>query len=356
MHWRSAKCSRAATVIALMANMMWPTMALATDLSLVFEDPRVELDESRFLDQAVEHRFSFRNEGDAEVAVVEVVDISGSGQVAVTPTRIPPGGKGEVLVRQPMMRLGEFNHRYAILTDEPGRPRYRLTLSGFAQSAYDPEVQRIEFGWIHRSQGGEQRFELMSREVERLEIVGAEGLPEWLKLGPVERVGVAEEGVAATLVLVPGAPLGVRDGTVVLYTNVAHQPRQRVAWTASIFGDIVPSANVIDLGLGREGGQVETTVRFESRSGSTFEIERVEGLPSELNATFRPCQEDGDAPSACWLLTLVARSATRTNLNGECYLFVQGETEALPMRFRAIFVGRDTEIRQLEVPDAEGTS
>ncbi len=352
MALRSTSIGAAVRITALMALVggasSWP--ARASETTLVLDEPRAEFDRAAYLDEVVEHRFAFRNEGATDVIVVEVVDVSGSAEIEISPTTIAAGASGEIVVRQPMERLGEFNHRYAILTDESGRPRYRFTLSGFAQSAYDPEVIRVDLGWIDRAQGGEQRIELSSREVARLEVLGTDGLPDWLALREVERLGVAGEGMALTLTMAPNAPLGMQGGEAQIRTNVGHQQTQRVAWSANVFGDIVPSENPIEFGLGREGGRVETAIRLESRTGTAFEVDRIDDLPTQLTASYRPCGGEDPTPSPCWHLELVASSAGRDNLSGVFQVRLVGQSEPLPLRFRAIFVGRDTMIQQLEVP------
>ena len=237
----------------------------------------------------VTHRFAFRNRGSRPVRISGLRPVSSRGGAAAHPERVPPGGDGYVLVRQPTAgRLGLATFRFAVQADDGG-PERKLALSGFVQSAYDPDQPLVDFGTV--APGATATIDLFSREVERLEVREVAGAPPFLSAQAGRRVGAVREGVALRLHLGPDAPLGYHTGALRVRTNVGHQPEVTVAWRAGVFEDVVPSEAPVDLGLVREGQPFTRVVRLERRSGEPLDVERVEGAGERIAVAVEPCAE-----------------------------------------------------------------
>jgi hypothetical protein len=314
----------------------------------------LEFDEvhARFADRwqhdTVEHVWRFENKSPAAVRVVETVVVSGTAEIAAEPLTVPPGGTGRVTVRQALGdRLGESAFRYAIVTDEAGGARYRFTLSGFVQSAYDPESPALDFGFVDRTTGGTAEFELFSREVDRVVVTGVEGAPAWLAVTEPGRAGVAGEGAVVLGSLAPGAPEGYVSGTVTLKTNVAHQPEINLSWRAIVAGDVVPTENPLDLGIADIGVERQTELRLLSRSGRPFSIARLEA-DDAFSFADGPCPGlAGEQAALCRNVSVRWTPRERQRLGGAIRVYVAGQADPITVRYRGLAVPPGTEIRDL---------
>lgn len=313
----------------------------------------------RYQFESVAWSWEIKNPGQAPVQISQLIALDGTGRLAVEPETLPPGASGRITLVQPLAeRLGGVAFRYAILTDEPGLPRYRFTLSGFAQSAYDPELLRFDFGTLDRQKGGTATATLASREVDRLELLEALDLPSFLQISwgaapaaaGVESADEAPIEVRATMA--PGAPQGPLGGKWTLRTTLPHQPLVPAQFTAQVYADVVPRENPVRLGAIRLGQVGVRTVQLSSRSGRPFAVSSArEATPVEgaLSITSRSC-EGGPAPSACQELELRLTPQAIGQVSGEITVQLTGDNEPFPLRYNALVIRPDAVIRQLEAP------
>lgn len=315
--------------------------------ALVFTDDPHQRFADSYQHAVVEHLFTAENRGPDPVTVEQALAVRESAELAAEPTVITPGGQLRVRVRQPLgNELGEAAFRYALITDEPGVSRYRFSLSGFVQSAYDPERPLFDFGLVDRDRGARSSVELFSREVDRLELLGVTTGSSAVRL-EASRTGIAGEGLLLTAVLEPGASLGTLSGTATLTTNVANQPTVEVPLLAQVFGDLVPNEHPIKLGLVRVGEHLTRDVILRSRSGRLFSIDHVEDLGGSLATDAAPCS--GDGPSDCWVVRLIVDAGSPGMLGGTLRIVTDRDGETLPLAYGGIVVGRETEVRQLDL-------
>ncbi len=282
--------------------------------ALVFtEDPNQTFPDS-YQHAVVEHVFTAENRGRLPVAIEQSLAVRGSAELTAEPAVVEPGGRVKVRVRQPLeSEIGHASFRYALITDEPGVSRYRFTLSGFVQSAYDPERPAFDLGFVDRDRRARSSLEIYSREVDRLELLGVT-TGEAAILVEVSRAGIAEEGLLLTAVLEPGAALGTLTGTVTLKTNVVNQATLEIPLSAQVFGDLVPSEHPIAIGLVRVSEHVTKDIVLRSRSGRPFSIERIEDRGGVLATDATPCS--GTSPSDCWVVRLIAEATEPMMLGG----------------------------------------
>lgn len=314
---------------------------------LVFEERHARFGD-RYQGSTIEHRFPFSNTGTEVVTVVDTIAVAGTGEVSVSPRRVPPGGQGVATVRQPLARqLGTAAFRYALITDEPGADRYRFTLSGFVQSAYDPEAPSIDFGVVDRALGGTGEIELSSREVRALEARPAADLPDSIVIRPLGRAGPGGQGQRLEATLQPGLAPGLISGSFLLETNVAHQSTIRVFYRAHVVGDVVPSENPLQLGVTRIGEVLRKEITLESTSGRPVQIESVADTEALFDWNVETCVEGGDS---CRTLVLSHAAQVPLSLVGKLQVHLAGEADPLTLNYRGIVVSADTVIRTLEVP------
>lgn len=316
--------------------------------ALVIDGPRARFDDA-FQSAEVTHRFPFRNRGAKPVVIEQALALAPGGTVEARPRVVPAGGEGEIVVRQSLADvLGLVTFRYALVTDEAGVSRYRVLLSGFVQSAYEPERAFLDFGGLDCGTGGAGSFELFSREVERLEVVDISGVPDGVRVRITERAGDADEGVRIRVELAGGGMLGTRTGRFQLRTNVPQQPTFDVGFRASVFCDLVPSESPVVLGLANEGQEVTRAVELVSRTGRPVKIDRAEDPTEVVRATIVPCGEERDS---CVGLRLQIDSARKGGLNGTVLVFEAGAAEPIPLAYTGLVVGAEKVVKRVELAD-----
>jgi hypothetical protein len=290
----------------------------------------------------VTHRFAFRNRGPSTVRITELRPISPRARATAHPDVIPAGGEGYVEFEQPTGgRLGLASFRIALKADD-GAPERKLALTGFIQSAYDPDQPLIDLGTA--APGASGSVELFSREVARLEVREVLDAPEFLTADTAGRAGPAREGVVLRLALRPDTPLGFHAGTLRLRTNVAHQAEVPVLWRAGVYEDVVPSESPLDLGVVREGRPFVKVIRLERRSGGLLEVERVATDNAAVKAELAPCPTPSDSCRA--LRVSGVGPAAGTPLGGTVTVNVKG-ARPLSLPYSAILVGAQATVKDM---------
>ena len=288
------------------------------------------------------HRFAFRNRRTVPVRITELRPVSPRGRASAHPDLVPPGGLGYVLVEQPTGgRLGLASFRYALKADD-GAPERKLALTGFIQSAYDPDQPVVDMGTA--GPGASGSLELFSREVDRLEVREVLDAPAFLSVEAQGRAGPAQEGVVLRLGLRPDAPLGFHTGTLRVRTNVERQPEVPVLWRAGVFEDVLPSEGALDLGVVREGQPFVKVVQLERRSGERLEVERLETGDPAVKAEIVPCPKPSDS---CRGLRLSGVGPPAGAPLGGTVTVVPKGSRPLSLPYSGILVGAQTTVKDL---------
>lgn len=298
--------------------------------------------------ETVERVFTVRNDGPDMVIVEEAIAVRGGALVSVDPPNIPPGQVATISVNQPVEDgLGKTSFRYALITDEPGVARYRFSLSGFVQSAYDPERLTLDLGRLDRGRGGTAEIELASREVERLEVFGiVSELPPYLEL-TTGQTGIAGDRVVVKARVHSGAPLGVNFGEARLETNVPNQPVMILSYRAEVFGDVVPSEHPIAMGLLQVGAIAVKQFAITSRSESPFCVISVRDSGDHLGIEVAPC--NNVEPDVCYVIRLSASVEQPGLFGGVLEVDLEDSTETIPLTYGGVAVPEGTRVKQLEV-------
>ncbi len=327
-------------------------------LALVFDTPHAEFGE-RYQHQTVVHRFAVENPAAHAVRIVSLLPRSGDGWVEGVPVELPPGGRAELVVHQPMAeRLGKTAIRIGAYTDErdgfdvsPGTAHYKLSISGFVQSAYDPEALQVGLGWVDQTVGSRASFELASREVPALTLIGVRDAPDGITVRDIGAVGLPGEGRKFELTLAPGAALGFHEGLLHLETNVTNQPLMALRYWANVFADVVPDRNPIKLSGGRAFETVTEVVELRSRSGKTVQVFSFEDTAGAFELmSDEPCVAD---QNSCRRLTLRAQPTASGPIEGTLQIRLSDEEPPLPLLYRGWVLDANAVIRQIDA--TEGT-
>jgi hypothetical protein len=293
----------------------------------------------------VEQQFPFTNRG-ARAVTIEAEPLLRTATAVVRPALVAPGESGAITVRIPVGdRLGRTGFRVRVTTDDPGLPEAKLTVTGFVQSAFEPESALVDLGFLDRSTGGRQRFEVATREAATLRVLAVDGVPPWLGVSADSAVEPGHP-TAVLLEVRPGAPLGRHLEVLRLRTDLGVQPEYRFRVVANVFGPVVPGSNPVDLGLVRVGERRTRSVTLTRRDGQPLVVEGVDDVPPGLLVGEGPCEEPA-VGAACRLLTFTAAPEDTTPLQGRLRVRVRGESEPLPLDFAAIVAARDAHVTDL---------
>jgi hypothetical protein len=316
--------------------------------ALVIEAPRAEFPDT-FQHQAVRHTFRFENRGAKDVVIDEAFGLKPGATVVCRPTRVPPGGRGTIEVSQDVQdALGATSFRFALVTDEPGVSRYRVSLSGFVMSGYSPETALLDFGRITRGAAASRSIELSSREVDRLEVRRVEDVPDFIDLHTGERTGLADEGIVVRARIKERPPLGLSAGRIVLWTNAPTQPRVEIHYAAQVFADVEPDAHPLSFQIVRMGEPKTIDVRLTSRSGNAFEVKEVVDTLGVVDVASEPCG-GGTGPSPCVVLHATARVLGPLTLQGSLLVKLANDPEVLPLAYGGMVVSPQARVEDLDV-------
>lgn len=296
--------------------------------------------------------YVLRNTGTARARVLGVEPAQPGGDIQLDPgPELLPGASLVVRVRQDLgARLGRAAFRYSVRTDQPGAALRKLTLSGFVQSAYDPERALLDLGALDQTLGGERALVLATREASHLRVVGIEGAPAWLHVdAQPEASDPARPGLRLRARVAAGAPLGLQAGVLRVRTDLARQPTYELAWRAAIFGDVVPAQPGLDLGLLRLGESRQATLALRSRTQAAVRLTRVEVDGPGLHVEAVAC----DHEPGCVELRLGVEPRELGTLAGRVLVHLVGASEPLPIPYAGLVVRPDTQVRDLPLPPDE---
>jgi hypothetical protein len=283
---------------------------------LVVEEPIARFGEA-YSGTEIAQSFAVRNDSTKPVSIVSVTPNSPPTRIDPLPAPIPSGGRGQITIRQGTQgRVGQVSYRFLLKTDD-GLADRRLSLSGFLQSAYDPDLPVLE-GVVGPGQTID--LSLASREVERLDVLGVDDAPAFLRVDTSGRG--PDGGVRLRVTPSADAPLGVHRGTLVVRTNVTQQPTIAVPFKLTVFGDIAPEDVPVELGSVREGQSFEKATRLLSRTGQPVEVASVEGAPTGVTVESTSCKEP--APSCRALVFKGVGPAAPSTLAGSVRVRLAG--------------------------------
>lgn len=341
-----------ATAIVLRASMLAASTGIAAGLgaseSLEFIGDQHAAFADTYQYSTVEHEFFIRNKTAHPITIVDWVAVSGTGTVTVEPAFVSPGSTARIMATQPVgASLGTTAFRFAVVTDEPGLPKYRFSLTGFVQSPYDPEIAHLDLGFIDRREVLSAAFELQSREVEQLRMTAA--ITEHQSIAvEADPTGLTSEAIKVRVTASPGLPRGIVFGGATLTTNVASQPRFEFSYTANVFDDIAPAENPVAFGLIRAGQEVIKNVTVQSRSNTPFEIERTTNTIGEiLGVSWRACNDRSKTPSPCYQLRLSLSPEEVRATGGTVNLHIAGDPEPVPIKVNSWVVSSKTVVKQI---------
>ncbi len=248
--------------------------------------------------------FTFQNEGDTNVQIVNVV--SGSDVLVENWSKglIPPGGKGFLKATvTPSSISGPFTRTVTVITDEPGQKEYILTMEGEIRVTVDPFTEKYPLILGHlRYKSYYHLFYNLKHTETRTDTIfiyntwdkemklGFDSLPNHLSIIPIpEKLKPKEEGIL--MVTYDATARNAFDmvfDKVMLKTNDALEPDKTLDIIAMIVdnfdgyaGDFSKapvatfSSHDHDFGTVRSGTIVKYTLQITNTGVDTLMIRKV---------------------------------------------------------------------------------
>ncbi|MGB4859460.1 MAG: hypothetical protein WBP11_09055 [Dokdonella sp.] len=299
--------------------------------------------------QTVQHAFEVSNTGDKPVRLISAEPRSGRGTISGVPATIAAGATYSIAVDVPLgAALGATSSRFALFTDEPDVERYRFSLSGFVQNAFEPEVPLLEFGDVVRGNAVERQFELSTREASDWKLVDVADAPDFVK------VSLSAHTVKA--ILLPTAPPGFVIGELVLTTSLASQPKVTLGLRGYVTGELQASARALSLGTVEIGSTASAKLAIRSSTSADHPLKLTMSAPEPWHLTTLPCEP---VSNECAVVEISGQPKGVGPFTGELTVKKTGSAEpALPIRFVGIAlkpgqVVRDVLASNNDAPETE---
>lgn len=294
-----------------------------------------------FGNRKLEANIQLTNLQDASMDLVRVVPRFAKDKIVnFKPVRVGKGATASVQVSIEVgSEAGRFAHYFDVYQKGADEPVDTFAVRGFADWIVDPASTRTNFGSIDVDSGVERTLTVALRPGEALRMT---------RITESDRrfdATISADGTSLKLKSRSDAPLGLFDTRVVVATNHAYQKHVGFALQGQIVGRIVPDSNPVEFGLFRVGEGGERLVRLTQLDGRPIRISGVRTEGAKVDAELRDCMP---VDPSCKLLRLnLPPQLERGQVGGFAYLDLVDYGRELPIRFGAIVIGKDTQIRNL---------
>jgi len=241
--------------------------------------------------------------------------------------------------------IGAVSYAFRLDTNEAGHPERSVRGSGFVLTTLDQARPEVDLGVVDLAAVARSKkaITLSSHEIPAFRITRILEKPDWLD------AEIASDGAELAVNARTDASLGLHDGFVKLEINTPPQKQVWISVKADIHGDVVPSANPLDMGLMRFGNRNEQMIRLNERSGRDFGVGKLEleGIKGTLKQM--PCEP---VAKGCRMIRLtVSDQQPSGTLKGRIWVDLPGLHQRLPISVWGWIVAKDFNIGKLQ-PDA----
>lgn len=282
---------------------------------------------------------AFANSGDTPLHVKDFQVVSGSGTATPPELVIPPHATAQVRMQIDTSKSSGRNSYIVLFDSEPKATRRSTKVNGYVLSALDQSLPQIELGVVDLAKGKAARdYPLSSREVADFKIMKVVDAPSWLN------VDVTQDGHALSVAVPSDAVWGLQEDYIRIALNTPRQKEALVKVKADLHGDVVPSANPLDIGVVHLGDRNEALVRLNSLSHKAFKVGRIKVDGFKATTKLLPCQ-----PVAvdCKMIRLaVSKQQPTGSLKGIMSVELPDYKRTLPIATWGFLVPKDYKVRK----------
>ena len=284
------------------------------------------------------------NAGDAPIHVKNFQVVSGSGTATPPELTIAPHSTAQVRMQIDTSKSSGRNSYIVLFDSDPKSNRRSTKVAGYVLSVLDQSLAQIDLGVVDLAGAMPKReYALSSREVADFRITKVVEAPAWLA------VDVGSDGRTLSVSLKGDAPWGLQEDYIRIGLNTPRQKEALIKVKADLHGDVVPSANPIDIGMVRVGDRNEALVRLNSLSHKEFKVGKVSVEGFKGTGKVLPCQP---AAADCKMIRLaVSKEQPTGSLKGMMSVELPDYKKTLPIATWGFLVTKDYKIRKLD-PEA----
>lgn len=268
----------------------------------------------------VTHVFEMRNEGTADLEILDVMASCGCTAVLLSTTALDPGDSGRVEVTfDTGDRRGRQAKTVTILSNDPERPQLHLRVMAMVEVVFDFETASLYMGKIREGQSATRSCFLLVRDLDSTEITGITTssplvIVRRVPFDPSAPVGDPRarkdhldnpDRVRMEVTVRPGLPRGRFSESVTVRSNLENRPEAVLTVTGVITGDVEVTPGWLSYVVG--GGSrrapiakrilvtnnrrdVPVTLEELQDTGGMLDLEvktLIEGVRYEITATLR---------------------------------------------------------------------
>jgi len=246
-------------------------------------------------DQVVEHTFTVRNTGDAELKIEGLRTSCGCVTLKPSALEIPPGETTELVAELNPQHYGgpSPNISAYVYTNDPRQKLTVLTVSAEITPEFVVEPQTIDFGTVAKGAAISRTIRLRQTWREPVEITKVETSSEAIEALYSKRPESDESGSGAPKAeydvevrLKPDAPGGNLAGYVALFTNVKRVPMVRIPVRAFVRGGVSVVPEVFFFAARHPGEDLGTIDVYSETPFGVGEIQSdIEGIEWKARTT-----------------------------------------------------------------------
>lgn len=309
---------------------------------------RITPQHARFADSyqfgTVRQSYEVTNTGATPVTIKRIEPRSRAGKAVESPAQLAPGASGKVVIELPLdAALGEAAFRFALFSDEKDVERYRFTLSGFVQNAFEPETPALDLGTIARGNAVSRELSLETREAATWSFGEVTEKPE--------HTGVTVDGHSIRVGLLPTAPPGWVRGRIVVSTSLPQQPQVAVAVTGFVMGELLLDAKAVNLGSPEVGQEARQSFRVQGRDALRLKGRISARAETPWTARVHECTP---AKDDCVMVDISGKPAAAGPIGGTVLVeLAGGKDPALPVHFYGVALHPGQPLKQVDAAAAQ---
>ena len=228
--------------------------------------------------QQAGHIFTLGNKG-VEDLVLSKVETSCTCTQAFLPkeTRIPPGGKGELVVGfDSTGRQGGQAQTVYVYSNDPISPVVQLGIGGVIKPVRLPvSARNLHFGTVKKRDGGTREFSIRDPGDNSLTVSEVTSDSPFVKvvLTRDDKQGIVYQVRAE---LKPGAPIGEFKSKITVRSNHPKEPAVEIPVAAEVIGDIEFFPSQFFLGLLKKGQVASKTITISTTAKERLKIKKID--------------------------------------------------------------------------------
>jgi hypothetical protein len=284
----------------------------------------------------------FNNTGDKSIKILVVTptfDKDGVGEFKLPATIAPKTSVNIPVTVFSGMDAGDHHHIFNIETDAPKSPRVSALVHLFGLSVLDDAAPKVDLGTVNTNTAPPSKIvTLSSREVPNFHVTRIVETPDFVT------AKIEPDGRAISITGKTSASWGLHDGYVKVALNSSVQPQAWIAVTADIHGDVIPSANPVEMGSFRNTKQ-PFLVQLKSRDGTPVKLGKVtlEGFMGTV--TKGPCI--GNAVGCAQISVAVAEDLASGIVRGKLFVELPAYHRALPIAIGGFYLPESVKVISL---------